>query len=63
MKVDGKHIDILLLDYRLGDMSGDEVARKIMGMNGTKVILISAFEMDSSFGTRIGEPEMYCFVS
>lgn len=42
----GIKIDVLLLDYRLGDMLGDTVACKIREMDGTKTILISAFEID-----------------
>jgi CheY-like chemotaxis protein len=42
----GNKIDILLLDYRLGDMLGNEVACKIKGLNGTKVVLISAYDLD-----------------
>ncbi len=42
----GKRIDALLLDYSLGDTTGDEIATKIRGMNGTKVIMISAFEIE-----------------
>ena len=49
LKEKGKRVDILLLDYRLGDMLGDEVACTIKGMNGTKIILISAFEIEPSF--------------
>jgi DNA-binding response OmpR family regulator len=43
----GKRIDALLLDYSLGDTTGDEIATKIRGMDGTKVIMISAFEIES----------------
>jgi CheY-like chemotaxis protein len=42
----GKKIDVLLLDYRLGDMLGDRIACRIRGMDGTKTILITAFEID-----------------
>jgi response regulator RpfG family c-di-GMP phosphodiesterase len=42
----GRKIDVLLLDYRLGDMLGDKVACKIKEMDGTKTILITAFEID-----------------
>jgi response regulator RpfG family c-di-GMP phosphodiesterase len=45
----GGKVDVLLLDYRLGDMSGDEVACKIRDMDGTKIILISAYEINNSF--------------
>lgn len=43
----GTKVDLLLLDYRLGDMTGEEVARKIKLENAeTKVILITAYELD-----------------
>jgi response regulator RpfG family c-di-GMP phosphodiesterase len=34
----GRKVDILLLDYRLGDMLGDQVACKIKQMDDTKTI-------------------------
>ena len=42
----GNRIDLILLDYRLRDMGGDSVARKIRSYNGTKIILISGYELD-----------------
>jgi DNA-binding response OmpR family regulator len=45
-KVKGKKIDILLLDYRLGDMQGDTVAKKVKELNDIKIIMISAYELD-----------------
>jgi response regulator RpfG family c-di-GMP phosphodiesterase len=42
----GNKIHLILLDYRLGDMLGDSVARKIKEFNGTKIILISAYDLD-----------------
>ena len=48
-KLLGRKVDVLLLDYKLGDIPGDEVACKIKDMDGTKVILISAYEIDPSF--------------
>jgi CheY-like chemotaxis protein len=42
----GNKIDLILLDYRLRDMRGDSVARKIRSYNGTKIILISGYELD-----------------
>ncbi len=45
----GAKVDVLVLDYKLGDMPGDEVARKIRDLDGTKVILISAYEISGSF--------------
>ena len=48
-RLQGRKVDVLILDYKLGDMLGDEVACKIQEMDGTKVILISAYEIDSEF--------------
>jgi DNA-binding response OmpR family regulator len=45
-KVKGKKIDILLLDYRLGDIQGDTVAKKVKELNDVKIIMISAYELD-----------------
>jgi CheY-like chemotaxis protein len=45
-KVKGHKIDVLLLDYRLGDMTGDDVACKIRELDGTYTILMSAFELE-----------------
>src|SRR5207245_11548942 len=42
-------IDVLFLDYRLKDMNGDQVARKIKERDRqprTKVVLTTAFELD-----------------
>jgi response regulator RpfG family c-di-GMP phosphodiesterase len=44
----GNKIHLLLLDYKLGDMMGDSVARKIKEYNGTKIILISAYYLDDA---------------
>jgi CheY-like chemotaxis protein len=41
----GNKIDVLLLDYRLGDMTGVDVACKIRDLDGTNTILISAYEL------------------
>ena len=45
-KVKGKKIDILLLDFRLGDMYGDTVAKKVKKLYDVKIIMISAYELD-----------------
>jgi DNA-binding NtrC family response regulator len=44
----GNKIHVLILDYRLGDMFGDHVACKIKTLDGTKVILVSAFDLDKA---------------
>ena len=42
----GKKVDVLLLDYKLGDMLGDIVACKVHELNGVKTILITAYELE-----------------
>ena len=42
----GNKIYPILLDYNLGDMMGDSVARKIHEYSGTKIILNSAYNVD-----------------
>jgi CheY-like chemotaxis protein len=45
----GNEIHLIFLDYRLGSsMLGDSVARKIKELNGTKIILISAYDIDDA---------------
>jgi response regulator RpfG family c-di-GMP phosphodiesterase len=44
----GNKIHLIILDYRLGDMFGDSVAKKIKDYNGTIIILISAYDLDRS---------------
>ena len=51
----GNKIHLLLLDYRLGDMFGDSVARKIKEYNGIKIILISAYDLDDDFIKELEE--------
>jgi CheY-like chemotaxis protein len=51
----GNKIHLLLLDYRLGDMFGDSVARTIKQYNGTKIILISAYDLDSELVKELEE--------
>jgi len=47
-KQNGKRVDVLLLDYKLGDMLGDVVACKISQLNGVKTIMISAYDLDDT---------------
>ena len=54
-KNNGNKIDLILLDYRLGDMFGDSVARTIKEHNGTKIILISAYELESELIRELKE--------
>jgi CheY-like chemotaxis protein len=54
-KQKGKKIDVLLLDYKLGDMLGDIVACKIHELNGVKTFLISAFELEQAVVSHLME--------
>ena len=42
----GKKIDVVLLDYRLGDSMGDDIACKLRELDGAKTILLSAFDLE-----------------
>ncbi len=44
----GKKIGVVVLDYRLGDMLGDELAYKLQTIAPTNVLLLTAFEIDPS---------------
>jgi CheY-like chemotaxis protein len=50
-------VHLILLDYRLGDMFGDSVARTIKQYNGTKIILISAYDLDSALVKELEDKE------
>jgi CheY-like chemotaxis protein len=43
----GNKIHLILLDYKLDDMMGDSVARKIKEYSETKIILNSAYNVDN----------------
>jgi CheY-like chemotaxis protein len=51
----GNKIQLILLDYKLGDMLGDSVAKKIKERNGTQIILISAYNLDRSLIEELEE--------
>ena len=51
----GKKVDVLLLDYKLGDMLGDIVACKIHELNGVKTILITAYELEQDMVSHLIE--------
>jgi DNA-binding response OmpR family regulator len=51
----GKKVDVLLLDYKLGDMLGDVVACKIHELNGVKTILITAYELEQDMVSHLIE--------
>ena len=51
----GKKVDVLLLDYKLGDILGDIVACKIHELNGVKTFLISAYELEQAVVNHLME--------
>jgi DNA-binding response OmpR family regulator len=47
LKKKNEMIDLVLLDYKLGDISGENVARKIRETEkNIKILMITAFELD-----------------
>ena len=53
MKEKMEDITVILLDFRIGQMTGDMVARNIKEINGAKVILISAYEIEPDLIQRL----------
>jgi DNA-binding response OmpR family regulator len=46
-KKKNEKIDLVLLDYKLGDISGENVARKIREIEkNIKILMITAFELE-----------------
>jgi len=46
-------ITVILLDFRIGEVTGDKVARDIKEINDAKIILISAYEIDHDLIQRL----------
>ena len=46
-------ITVILLDFRIGEVTGDKVARDIKEINGAKIILISAYEINPDLIQRL----------
>jgi DNA-binding response OmpR family regulator len=46
-KKKNKEIHLLLLDYKLGDISGEIVARRVKNIVDVKILLITAYELDN----------------
>ena len=46
-------ITVILLDFRIGEVTGDKVARDIKEINGAKIILISAYEINHDLIRRL----------
>ena len=53
LKNKNEEIDLLLLDYKLGDISGDVVARKVKEIDDIKILLITAFELDNQIVSEL----------
>jgi response regulator RpfG family c-di-GMP phosphodiesterase len=53
LKNKNEEIDLLLLDYKLGDISGDIVARKVKEIDNIKILLITAFELDNQIVSEL----------
>jgi CheY-like chemotaxis protein len=51
----GRKVDVLLLDYKLGDMLGDIVACKIHQLNGVKTVLMTAYELEQALVSHLIE--------
>jgi response regulator RpfG family c-di-GMP phosphodiesterase len=56
-KRSGRKIDLILLDYRLGDTTGAYVANKIKELNNVKIIMITAYEVNHDIARELKENE------
>ncbi|MFL6408545.1 MAG: response regulator [Nitrososphaeraceae archaeon] len=57
-KHSGRKIDLILLDYKLGDTTGDYVAHKIKEINDVKRILITAYEVNHDIVRHLEDNEL-----
>ena len=46
-------ITVILLDFRIGEVTGDKLARDIKEINDVKIILISAYEINHDLIQRL----------
>ena len=46
-------ITVILLDFRVGEVTGDKIARELKEINGAKIILISAYEINHDLIQRL----------
>ena len=53
-----RKIDLILLDYRLGDTTGDYVAHKIKELNDVKIIIITAYEVNHDIIRELEDNEL-----
>jgi response regulator RpfG family c-di-GMP phosphodiesterase len=54
----GRKIDLILLDYKLGDTTGDYVAHKIKELNDVKIIMITAYEVNHDIARELEDNEL-----
>ena len=57
-KNSGRKIDLILLDFKLGDTTGDYVAHKIKELNDVKIIMITAYQLDHDIATKLEDNEL-----
>ncbi len=57
-KRSGRKIDLILLDYRLGDTTGNYVAHKIKELNDVKIIMITAYEVNHDIVRELEDNEL-----
>ena len=57
-KHSGRKIDLILLDYRLGDNTGDYVAHKIKELNDVKIIMITAYEVNDDITRELEDNKL-----
>jgi DNA-binding response OmpR family regulator len=57
-KRSGRKIDLILLDYKLGDTTGNIVAHKIKELNDVKIIMITAYEVNHDIVRELEDNEL-----
>jgi CheY-like chemotaxis protein len=57
-KRSGRKIDLILLDYKLGDTTGYHVAHKIKELNDVKIIMITAYEVNYDITRKLEDNEL-----